>query len=43
MKPANAIPDWMKPAKELTEAERQELRNALRGYVSRRKEQESAQ
>ena len=43
MKPANAIPDWMKPVKELTEAERQELRNAIRGYVGRRKEQESAQ
>lgn len=43
MSMTNAISDWMKSATELTEAERQELRNAIRGYVSRRKEQESAQ
>ena len=43
MSKPNAIPDWMKPAKKLTEVERQELRNAIRGYISRRKEQESAQ
>lgn len=43
MSKPNAIPDWMQPTKKLTEAERQELRNAFREYVKRRKEQESAQ
>ena len=43
MSKPNSIPDWMQPTKQLTEAERQELHNAIRGYVSRRKEQESAQ
>lgn len=43
MSKPNAIPDWMQPTKKLNEAERQELRNAIRGYISRRKEQELAQ
>ncbi|MGZ0803220.1 hypothetical protein ACXNAL_18650 [Kluyvera ascorbata] len=43
MSKPNAIPGWMQPTKKLTEAERQVLRNAIRGYVGRRKEQESAQ
>ena len=43
MSKPNAIPDWMQPTKQLTEAERKALRNAIRGYISRRKEQESAQ
>lgn len=43
MSELNAIPDWMQTTKKLTETERQELRNAIRGYIYRRKEQESAQ
>ncbi|HDT2082737.1 TPA: hypothetical protein RCG81_003963 [Enterobacter roggenkampii] len=39
----NTAPTWMRPTRKLTEAERKELRNAISGYVSRRKAEGAAQ
>ncbi|GEM_PF-1551036 len=39
----NSKPDWMRPSRKLTEAERQEVKNALRGYINRRKAEGAAQ
>lgn len=39
VKETNSVPEWMRPTRKLTEAERQEVRNAIRGYVNRRKEE----
>ena len=39
----NTTPAWMRPTRKLSEAEQQELRDAIRGYVSRRKAQGAAQ
>ncbi|EHD5650164.1 hypothetical protein JQY51_001156 [Salmonella enterica subsp. enterica serovar Cerro] len=33
----NTTPAWMRPTRKLTEAERKELRDAISGYVGRRK------
>lgn len=35
--------EWMRPPRKLSETERQELRDAIRGYVSRRKAEGAAQ
>lgn len=34
-KKIHTMSEWMRPAKKLTEEERQEVRNAIRGYVTR--------
>ncbi|WP_185742794.1 MULTISPECIES: hypothetical protein [Klebsiella/Raoultella group] len=35
-------PDWMQPTAPLTDAEREELRQAIRAYICRRKDEERA-
>ncbi|WP_285131513.1 hypothetical protein [Leclercia adecarboxylata] len=42
-KKIHTMPEWMRPAKKLTEEERQEVRNAIRGYVTRQKAEGAAQ
>ncbi|HAV1619698.1 TPA: hypothetical protein JG829_002402 [Enterobacter hormaechei subsp. steigerwaltii] len=42
-KETNNVPEWMRPTRKLTEAERKEVRDAIRGYVSRRKAEGSTQ
>lgn len=39
----NTTPEWMRPTRKLSEAERQELRDAIRGYVKRRTAEGAAQ
>lgn len=36
------VPDWMQPTAPLTDAEREELRQAIRAYIRRRKDEERA-
>lgn len=42
-KETNNVPEWMRPTRKLTEAERREVRDAIRAYVSRRKAEGAAQ
>ncbi|EEW7581489.1 hypothetical protein D6Z88_003482 [Escherichia coli] len=42
-KKINNMPEWLRPVRKLTKAERQEMRNAIRGYVVRRKAEGAAQ
>lgn len=39
----NTTPAWMRPNRKLSETERKELRDAISGYVSRRKAEGAAQ
>lgn len=34
------VPDWMQPTAPLTDAQREELRQAIRAYIRRRKDEE---
>lgn len=34
------VPDWMQPTAPLTDAERDEIRKAIRAYIRRRKDEE---
>lgn len=42
-KKIHTTPEWMRPAKKLTEEERQEVKNALRSYVTRQKAEGASQ
>lgn len=39
----NTTPAWMRPTRKLSEAERKEVRDAIRAYASRRKAEGTAQ
>lgn len=36
------VPDWMQPTTPLTDAQREELRQVIRAYIRRRKDEERA-
>lgn len=36
------VPDWMQPKAQLTDLQREELRQAIRAYIRRRKDEERA-
>ncbi|ELM1665806.1 TPA: hypothetical protein R4X41_001491 [Klebsiella michiganensis] len=38
----HTVPDWMQPTAPLTDAQREELRQAIRAYIRRRKDEERA-
>lgn len=42
-KETNNVPEWMRPTRKLSESEQKEVRDAIRAYVSRRKEEGAAQ